>query len=52
MTLVELADLYNTNKDFKEYVNKYAKCHRRMIGDTRKIKVVQNYAEWLRGGKR
>lgn len=52
MTLVELADLYNTNKDFKEYVDKYAKCHRMMIGDTLKIKVVKNYADYLKGAKR
>ena len=52
MDLITLDELYNTNKDFKEYVDKYARCHRIMTEDALKHKVVQNYADYLRGGKR
>lgn len=52
MDLITLDELYNTNKDFKEYVDKYARCHRMLAEDAIKCKVVQNYAEYLRGGKR
>ena len=52
MTMIELDNLYNTNKDFKEYVDKYCKAHRLLPEYAVKCKVVQNYAEWLRSGKR
>ena len=52
MNLVELDNLYKTNKDFKEYVDKYSRCHRMLAEDAIKCKVVQNYADWIRGGKR
>ena len=52
MTIIELDNLYNTNKEFKEYVDKYSRAHRLLPEYTIKLKVVQNYAEWLRGGKR
>lgn len=52
MTLIELDKLYNTDKAFKEYVDKYARCHRLLPEYAIKVKVVQNYAEWLKGGKR
>lgn len=51
MTLIELDKLYNTDKAFKEYVDKYARCHRMLAEDAIKVKMVQNYAEYLKGGK-
>ena len=52
MDLISLMDLYNSNYDFRLYVDKYARCHMMLVEDTLKCKVVQNYAEYLRGGKR
>ncbi len=52
MTTVELTELYNTDKAFKEYVDKYCRCHRLLPEYAIKVKVVQNYAEYLKGGKR
>ena len=52
MTLVELDELYKTNKAFKEYVDKYCRCHKLMPEYAIKVKVVQNYADWLKGGTR
>lgn len=52
MTLIELTELYNTNDRFKEYTDRYAKTHRLLPEYAIKVKVVQNYAEWLKGGKR
>lgn len=50
---VELLDLYNTNEQFKQYVDKYARAHNKLFPeDCFADKVVQNYAEWLKGGKR
>lgn len=50
MTLIELDKLYNTDKAFKEYVDKYARCHRMLAEDAIKVKMVQSYAEYLKGG--
>lgn len=52
MTLIELLQLYNNDNDFKTYVDKYAKCHRMLVEDAIKCKVVQNYADYLKGAKR
>lgn len=52
MTQIEINEMYKTNKDFKEYVDKYSRCHRMLAEDAIKCKVVQNYADWIRGGKR
>lgn len=50
--LINLMDLYNKNSDFRLYVDKYSRCHRMLAEDAIKCKVVQNYADWIRGGKR
>lgn len=52
MDLITLDELYNTNDDFKSYVDKYARCHKMLVEDAIKCKIVQNYAEYLKGGKR
>ncbi len=50
---IRLFDLYRDDKAFKEYVDKYAKAHGKLFPeDCFKDKVVQNYAEYLKGGKR
>ena len=50
---IRLFDLYREDKAFKEYVDKYAKCRGKLFPeDCFADKVVQNYAEYLRGGKR
>ena len=36
MTQIEINELYKTNKDFKEYVDRYARCHRMMPDDAQK----------------
>ena len=51
MTLIEINELYNTNKAFKEYVEKYSRSHRMMPEDALKHKIVQEYAEYVRGKK-
>lgn len=51
MTLVELNELYNTNKNFSEYVDKYSKSHRMLPEDALKCMVVKNYANYIKGGK-
>lgn len=52
MSLVELEDMYNSNPVFKEYVDKYAKAHGLMTEYALKCKVVQSYAEYVKGGKK
>ena len=50
---ITLFDLYREDKAFKEYVDKYAKAHNKLFPeDCFSDKVVQNYADWLRSGKR
>lgn len=51
-SLISLMNLYNENYDFRLYVDKYGKCHKMLPEDVIKVKVVQNYADWLKGGKR
>ena len=47
---VELLDLYKTNKDFKTYVDKYAKCHNKLFPeDCFYDQAVMSYAEYVRG---
>ena len=52
MTQIELSELYKNDKSFKEYVDKYALCHRMFPEDTFTHKIVNAYAEYLKGGKR
>lgn len=52
MTLIEIHEMYKTSKELKEYTDKYARCHRMLPEDALEHKVVRNYAEWLKGGKR
>lgn len=52
MTLVELDDMYNHDKTFREYVNKYARYHRTAPEYALKCMVVRKYAEYLKGGKK
>ncbi len=50
---IRLFDLYRENKDFKEYVDKYAKTHRKLFPeDCFSVKLVQSYAEYLKGERR
>lgn len=47
---VELLDLYNTNKDFKIYVDKYARHHNKPFPeDCFYDQAVMSYAEYVRG---
>jgi len=49
MTKMELFDLYNTNKKFKEYVDKYARAHNKPFPeDCFEHQIVKNYAESVR----
>ena len=49
--VVILFDLYNHNKDFKEYVDKFAKKHNRLFPeDCFHDAIVINYAEFLLKG--
>ena len=52
MGLIELEQLYQTDKRFKEYVDKYAACHRTTeevsIRDILKHKTVKEYAIYLK----
>ena len=58
MGMIELEQLYQTDKRFKEYVDKYAACHRTteevaikdLALDALSHAVVKNYAEYLIGG--
>ena len=46
---VELLDLYNSNKDFKTYVDKYAKHHNKAFPEDCFFDlIVINYAEYLK----
>ena len=48
---VNLLDLYNTNEQFKQYVDKYAKHHGNLFPeDCFFHAVVVNYANYLKGG--
>lgn len=52
---VELFDLYKENKEFKEYVDKYAKAHNKLFPedtfkeDAFEHAIVINYAAYLKG---
>lgn len=47
---IDLFDLYNSDKEFKTYVDKYAKAHNKLFPeDTFKDAVVISYAAYLKG---
>lgn len=50
---VNLLDLYKNNKDFKTYVDKYAKAHGMLFPeDAFYHAIVINYANYLKGGNK
>ena len=51
MTQIEINEMYKTDKEFKGYVDRYARC-RTTVETALKQNIVHRYAEWLRGGKR
>lgn len=52
MSLADIAELYKENSLFREYINKYSRAHRMLPEDTFKLKVVQSYAEYVKGAKK
>ena len=42
-----LPELYRTNKDFKEYVDKYMTKHNKTLADALTDIIVREYAEWM-----
>lgn len=50
--MIDLFELYKTDKNFKEYTDKYARTHRMLAEDAIKTMVVKEYAKYLRGGDR
>lgn len=48
--MIELTELYKTNKVFKEYTDKYATCHRMLPEDALKTITVKNAAEYYTKG--
>ena len=44
----ELYALYHEDKDFKEYVDKWAKNHSLGIFEVFRFNILQEYAKWLR----
>lgn len=52
MGLIELTDLYNSDKRFKAYVDKYMGCHPEKdnnLSTILRLKLVQEYALYLKG---
>ena len=47
----ELYALYHEDKDFKEYVDKWAKNHDLGIFEVFRFNILQEYANWLRENK-
>ena len=47
----ELYALYHEDKDFKEYVDKWAKNHSLGIFEVFRFNILQEYAKWLRENK-
>ena len=47
----ELYALYHEDKDFKEYVDKWAKNHDLGIFEVFRFNILQEYAKWLRENK-
>ena len=45
MNLVDYKQAYDTDREVKEYVDKYARCHRTTVDVALKHKIVQLYIE-------
>ena len=48
----ELYELYKTDEDFKEYVDKWCKDHDLGIFEAFRLNLVQEYAKYLKEGKK
>ena len=48
----ELYNLYQQDKDFKEYVDKWAQNHDLSIYEVFRFNILQEYAKWLREVKK
>ena len=44
---MDLPELYNTNTDFKSYVDKYIQKHNKTLADALTDIIVREYAEWM-----
>lgn len=45
MTLIDYHFIYKENAKVKEYVDKFARCHRMTVEDTLKQAIVQGYID-------
>ena len=48
----ELYDLYKRDPDFKEYVDRWCKNHNLSIFEAFRLNVLQEYAKYLKEGKK
>lgn len=48
----DLYELYQSDEDFKEYVDKWAKNHDLSIYEVFRFNILQEYAKWLKEVKR
>lgn len=48
----ELYDLYQRDKDFKEYVDKWAKNHDLSIWEVFRFDILKEYAKWIKEVKK
>ena len=44
----ELYDLYKNDSDFKAYVDRWCAKHNLSIFEAFRMRILQNYAEWLK----
>ena len=45
-------NLYETNSDFKEYVDRYSKCRRISVEEALEHELVKEYGRYITGGTR
>jgi len=48
----ELYELYKSDPDFKEYVDKYCKKHDLGVFEALNMKILESYGNWLKGAKK
>lgn len=48
----ELYELYQSDEDFKEYVDKWAKNHDLSIYEVFRFNILQEYAKWLKEARK
>ena len=48
----ELYEFYQSDKDFKEYVDKWAKNHNLSIFEVFRFSILREYAKWLKEKKK